>query len=272
MRIFDTFIFFNELDLLECRLRELEDLPIQHILVESAVTLQGNPKPLYYRENQERFAPWKDRIKTVVVGDAPMLQLQNSWQRQAYQRECIFIGLKALDAELDDLIIFSDVDEIPRASVLRQDMETPRALSLKHHLFAVDWLHPYPITAPVAVRLKDVGHFDSLRIRKNGWRTRKNGWRQIPDAGWHFSWLGGPNAIKLKAAAYAHTELTDLIQRWADEGRLYQSGHAWSSDGSILDIQMVAVEVDETYPRWMQEGKFPPSWYRPRARRGPTST
>ena len=45
-------MFRDELDMLECRLRELEDVVYRHVLVEAPVTHRGDPKPLYYAENR----------------------------------------------------------------------------------------------------------------------------------------------------------------------------------------------------------------------------
>lgn len=71
MRIFDTFLFRDELDLLECRLVQMENWPVyRHVLVESPLDHQGHPKPLYFYDNRERFAPWADRI-THVIADLP---------------------------------------------------------------------------------------------------------------------------------------------------------------------------------------------------------
>lgn len=54
--IIDCFTFFNELDVLEIRLRELDGVVDRFVLVEATLTHQGKPKPLLYAENKERFA------------------------------------------------------------------------------------------------------------------------------------------------------------------------------------------------------------------------
>ena len=66
MRIFDTVPFNNELDLLECRLLELEGIPnLVHVVVEADVDHQSHPTPYYLSENLERFAAWSDRLHVV---------------------------------------------------------------------------------------------------------------------------------------------------------------------------------------------------------------
>ena len=55
MKIYDCFTFFNELDLLEIRLNELNDVVDYFVIVEGKKTFQNNPKPLFLLENIDRF-------------------------------------------------------------------------------------------------------------------------------------------------------------------------------------------------------------------------
>ena len=52
-KIFDTFIFFNELDLLTLRFNALDDVVDKFVLVESTKTFQGKNKPLFFNENKK---------------------------------------------------------------------------------------------------------------------------------------------------------------------------------------------------------------------------
>lgn len=249
MRIYDTFLFFNELDLLECRLRELDDSPVwRFILVESAVTFQGKSKPLYFLENQERFAPWLDRIIHVtadiqISGDG----VEVPWQREAISREAIFAGLK--DADPEDVIMLSDVDEIPRASTLRECMYVPMTLMLDHHLFAVDWRHPLLWRGTTIRQLKNITSFEEMRRERMG-----EDFPLLANSGWHFSYLGGIDMAKEKARAFSHTEATRMLCDSAES--LYR-------DGAGLGEQLEAIEIDDTFPQWIQKRECPDSWFRP---------
>jgi Glycosyltransferase family 17 len=257
MRIFDCFIFHDELDILETRVRHLEGIVDAHILVESATTHQGNPKPLYFRENRERFDLW-DILDIGVNIAIPGKDRDSCWQRQAMQREAIREGLKAVEAEDDDIILFGDVDEIPDRDLIDDDMPLPAAWRMEHRLFAVDWVHPERWgVATVAVRYGDIGSFEALR------NSDRNSFPHVFDDGWHFSWLGGPDAIKAKARSWAHTELADMMWDWADEGMLYERG--WStraSDVRTLSVRMKAAGTDGL-PQWIQDRKCPAMWFRP---------
>ena len=50
--IYDTFLFFNEFELLEIRLEELKDIVDRFVLVEAPLTLSGKPKPLFFGQQR----------------------------------------------------------------------------------------------------------------------------------------------------------------------------------------------------------------------------
>ena len=56
MKIFDTFLFLNELDLLEIRLNILDSYVDYFIINESPKTFSGKSKPLYYEDNNSEMA------------------------------------------------------------------------------------------------------------------------------------------------------------------------------------------------------------------------
>lgn len=65
----DAFIFYNELDLLHFRFRELDSLVSYFILVESAFTFTGKTKPLFFNENKNDFLPYASKIIHVILID-----------------------------------------------------------------------------------------------------------------------------------------------------------------------------------------------------------
>jgi beta-1,4-mannosyl-glycoprotein beta-1,4-N-acetylglucosaminyltransferase len=135
MKIYDCFTFFNELDLLEIRLSELEEHVDYFVLVEARKTHAGNSKKLYYEENKERFKKWEPKI-IHIIADLPRFnfidkmiikkQIKNPsnllsnlsmsyglgrMKMDHLQRKNIKKGIK--NANSGDVIIVSDLDEIP---------------------------------------------------------------------------------------------------------------------------------------------------------------
>ena len=66
-KVYDCFTFFNEFELLEIRLNELDSVVDKFVLVEASKTHQGKEKPLFYNENKDRFKKFQDKIIHVIV-------------------------------------------------------------------------------------------------------------------------------------------------------------------------------------------------------------
>lgn len=256
MKVWDTFVFNDELDMLECRLRE--DLPVDfHILVEAPVTFRGRRKPLTFAANRGRFEPWLGKIVHVVAEHMP--KGPDPWLREAAQREYIRRGL--VDAVPDDIVLHGDLDEIPSAQGIEDaikalDSYTTVAFEQRCAVFAVDWVHPIKWQGTVAARYKDIQGFLWMR------NQRREDMGLIKNGGWHLSWLGGPDEMRRKTMAFSHFEMEKTILVGIDEQKYYERGLFWGWSGS--DEQLDAVDVDSTWPKWVAERQCPASWFRPR--------
>ncbi len=257
MRV-DTFPFFNEHELLQCRLEELFDAVDYFIAVEADVDHQGHPKPYHLSENLERFDPWKDKLRVVrATGLPPVEEFPNAWWREIAQREHLTPELAKLDVGPDDIIFHGDVDEIPRAVVARNVRPTSCTTLLQRgHFWAVDWLYPPGWEGTVCARVRDIpGSFGDMRNtrRQNPARCR------IPDAGWHFSWMGGEAANIEKVNSFCHPETIPEITEVIEKGHLFLA-EGFHSDGT----KMEPVDVDSSWPAYIYERRCPDSWFRPR--------
>jgi beta-1,4-mannosyl-glycoprotein beta-1,4-N-acetylglucosaminyltransferase len=111
MKIYDCFTFFNELDLLEMRLNILNNYVDYFVLVEATKTFSGKPKELYYLKNKEKFNKFSHKIIHITVDDMPEIKDNNRWELESFQRNAIIRGLT--NCQSDDVILISDIDEIP---------------------------------------------------------------------------------------------------------------------------------------------------------------
>lgn len=115
-KIYDCFPFFNELELLQIRLGELNDTVDYFVLVESIETQRGTPKKLFFEENKHLFAPYLHKIIHVAVRENhPEFSM---WEREHFQRNCIARGLK--NCKDKDIILISDLDEIPKKNCIHR--------------------------------------------------------------------------------------------------------------------------------------------------------
>ena len=248
MTIYDCFMFNNELDVLEIRLRELDRVVDRFVLVEAAETHTGLAKALHFAENRERFRPWLDRILQITLKRLPAGE--DAWVKENAQRNMLTRGLQ--DLADDDLVIISDVDEIPRASAVREAVKAQEiavfGFSLAHFQMRLNYVQitgDDPIFVwPVAVRgalarsttpqkLRDYRIHLQKRQARGPLRPDE---RVLYHAGWHFSYIGDDSHIRQKLKSFAHRELADPDSLKAHdveeliEGRMDlfdRPGHRW---------------------------------------------
>jgi len=187
----DCFMFFNELDLLEIRLNSLASYIERFVLCECPVTHSGQPKPLYFDQNRERF---KDFNITHLVfedykGRAPM-------EMDHVQRDYLINGIQDVDPE--EIVLLSDLDEIPD---LRYYLGEQGIFKHKLYYFYLNTYNGVPNwRGTIAIKRKSVISLNALRSRRG--RIASNGHR-----GWHFSTLGMADNVVHKIESFAHQEL-----------------------------------------------------------------
>ena len=125
MDIYDCFMYYDEDLLLDLRLNILDKYVKKFVITEATYTHNGSKKKLNFNINN--FIKFKDKIEYIVVDQQPPdikeIKAQdskkiiedklilNGMARDYFQRECLNKGLQNL--EKDDLVIISDLDEIP---------------------------------------------------------------------------------------------------------------------------------------------------------------
>jgi beta-1,4-mannosyl-glycoprotein beta-1,4-N-acetylglucosaminyltransferase len=241
-KIYDCFLFYNELEVLEIKLNELYDYVDYFVIVESKESFRGNPKTLYFYENKERFNKFLDKIIHVVAGN---VETNNPWEREAYQRNQIMQGLTC--CKKCDIIIIEDLDEIIRTSKLRE------IISLlfegnKNCVYCSQKLYRYYLNryecdddnaccwlGSAIAKFADVRRTTPQKIRE-----KKGYGHIIPDAGWHFTSMGGVSRVIKKFENFSHSEL---------DTESFKSVEKIQKDIEALRL----VEIDETYPKYVQE-------------------
>lgn len=237
MKIFDCFTLFNEFDLLRLRIRLLADHVDHFVVVEATQTHSGQPKDLLLSQPECATLLKHPRVHRVVV-DFPG-ELDN-WGREQFQREAIGRGLQELEAHPEDLVLVSDIDEIPQPRLIRRAAEIleeasgPRPLVIfEQRLFyfrlnyELVWSRKLPWLGSVAARMGDIRSVNGLRTTGRGARGRNardfDAGAQVlrlPHGGWHFSYLGGDEALDAKLSAYAHQEHNTAHHRGASVAEL----------------------------------------------------
>lgn len=203
-KLIDCFTFYNELELLELRFLELYDVVDKFVIVEANKTFKGDNKPFILEENKWRFTKWWDKVAhiKIIIPD----NLTDVWSREKYQRNSSTTFLNSMQLSINDIVVITDVDEIPNIDVLKYikesfdlqgiyklEMDTYFG-SLYNKQKSVKWYHP------------KIMNWGSLKM-SNPEDCRLNfncqWWEK---GGWHFSYFGGPSRIANKINNFSHQE------------------------------------------------------------------
>jgi len=274
-KIYDSFLFFNELELLEIRMNILNDVVDYFVIVESTKTFSSKAKELIYQKNENLYNKFQDKIIHVVIDDTPdnflyinyidspksegeilknkilkYVDESSGWDRtetqwgiETFQRESIIRGL--INCKDEDIILVSDVDEIPNPleiSILRESPEGVFNFNQNMYYYYLNVLKERNWSGSKACtwgKLKNIS-LNSLRQNKHTTSTIHNG-------GWHFSFIGGESRVIEKLEAYAHQEYNTSYYKENVKNNMESNMDPFFRGG--LQI----VPIDSSYPKYIME-------------------
>lgn len=245
-RVWDAFMFSSELDMLELRLHELAGVVDRFVVVESPWTHQGRPKELLFHANRERFAAFADRIVHVVADER---REGVTWEQESYQRNSILKGLT--EADDDDLLIICDVDEIPRPEVVTRIADDDRlsaritGLSMTNYNYFINFASYQPVIRPMTLPCGLARRLGTNLARHLLVRAGKHIVPVIPDAGWHFSWVGGVDAVCRKLETFCHLELLETKPTREEVAAMLAAGD-FRITSQVLEGRFVP--IDASFP------------------------
>ncbi len=267
--VYDCFQFFNELDMLKIRLNVMSPIVDKFVISEATETFSGLKKPLYYEENKEMFAEFADKIIHVVVDDTPEGYTHD---RDTFQKNAVTRGLANCTDE--DIIIFSDLDEIPNPEKIKEILKDFQEDKIYH--FAQRLFYCYLNMEEVSGNLLSyAGEFEGVECKK--WigtkmcsykllreqnlqlgelrfPERKEIGIRVEDGGWHFGYMGGhgekdiKKRVQEKVISAAHQEYNSkhVLNQVTDQIK----------DGKDIfgrDAKFIRCEIDETFPTYIRE-------------------
>ncbi len=264
VKIFDCFMFFNELDILELRLQELSDVVDRFVIVESNKTHVGALKPLYFAENAQRFAPYMDKIVYVPVTDMP--DNPDPWVLENHQRNSIVRGLYGLGD--NDIVMISDVDEIPRSTIVEEMKNSPQEvfglrMTMSYFYFNYICVHGEAMTVwTTATRGRHIHRITPQGMRNMRFSLHKakgasllqEQFASVQDhAGWHFSYIGDENHIKNKIKNFTHQEFnSEAFLNGINIDSIVQAGaDVYGRDG----YQWAVFPFNDYFPKTIQNNR-----------------
>jgi beta-1,4-mannosyl-glycoprotein beta-1,4-N-acetylglucosaminyltransferase len=220
MKIIDACTFYNSVDILKMRLRMHYDHVDAFYICESDHTYSGKPKPFNLEPRLHELEQWGDKIHYIkhhadLTGldftqefKEEILNLANpAWILEFRQRNQLKEAVKNIMAD-DDVIAICDIDEFIDHDVFKFVRENGlmcdhmRLHMVMHHNYmncvqpGKTWTHPFMCTGKKLREIDDVSFHRHTAAIPFWW----------PDAGWHFSHLGGYEAIMDKFEITCHTE------------------------------------------------------------------
>ena len=247
MKIFDCTLYYDEDLILETRLNILDKHVDKFVICESTFTHSGKEKKLNF--DIKKFSSFKNKIiylindtepKNLVYSqnnkESPEQMRPNAMKRIANQREFLLNGLQ--EADDNDLILYSDNDEIPNPETLNENLLKEKISIFEQKLFYYKFNLLYEKIfwyGTRACRKKDLPKFEILRLIKPKkypfYRLDtlfKNNKRMdiqiIKNGGWHFTRVLSPEEIHQKELIAEHHDeyklskkspekIADLIKR-----------------------------------------------------------
>lgn len=283
-KIYDCFQFFNELDLLEIRLDLLYDHVDYFVISETNKTHSDDHKILFFEENKEKFEKYLDKIIHIkhdyptnildmgkiepidkytiqynkiserydIEENEGHLKEYPTFCRDYLQKEFIKFGL--MDCNDDDLIMISDLDEIPDPSVV----DNIRENKLYNHCVMQDCFY-YNINTLAHTNWYGnyvVKYSDTKDVSLTHLKNKRVDFVKIFKGGWHLSFMGGADRVKTKIESYAHQEynnnyIKDQIQNKIDSGKDIFGRPAYQDPlQEFYFDNMLSVDLD-IYPKKM---------------------
>ena len=229
-------MFFDEEMLLEIRLNTLDKFVDKFIIVESTYTHSGKEKKLIFDIN--KYPKFKKKIDYIIVNDLPQgieqigkddsnleityKEIMNALRRENFQRNAINQGLA--NADDNDWIIISDLDEIPDLSTINFNFVNKKIIFFKQKVFYYKFnleLKTLRWIGSKACKKKYLKSPQWLRNVKDKiypkWRLdiffskkKYNNIFFVENGGWHFSFVKTPKDIEKKLKHYLHHREYDL--------------------------------------------------------------
>ena len=243
MKIFDCFMYFDEEILLDLRMNILDKYVDYFVIVESTFTHKGEERKLHF--NHKRFEKFENKIIYLVYDEKPkdikeILKndiepdisnkfIINALLRENGQRNFIINGLK--DADDDDYILVSDVDEIPNLEEVDFSKINQKILLFRQDMFYYKFNLNLPnfswtgtkgckkrnLISPQWLRNIKDRKYNFFRFDTFFSKTKYMNIKIINNGGWHFTNLKNAKEIEYKLKSYLHHREFDVNPISSDE-------------------------------------------------------
>lgn len=245
------------MDVLAIRLNELNAVVDHFVIVESTLTFSGFPREISFNPCHPSIAPFATKVRHIVVSDMP--ETSDPWVREAWQRNAVLRGVP--DAAATDLLVLSDVDEIPRSSTIAEMIADSRneifGFRLAFYYFYVNYQNvagpEAALTWTIAVTRRHLDNVTPNALRYAVREARVPA-RLFDQGGWHFSYLMDEAGVRRKIAAFSHQEFNNKVfLSRIDIAALVREGRDFfNRPGFVWKLMS-----DSDLPLWLRQNRGP---------------
>jgi len=236
MKIFDCFMYFDEEIVLDLRLNTLNEYVDYFVIVESSFNHKGEKRELKF--NLKKFEKFSKKIIYLVYNEVPhkiepinsaehedeksRKYIFNAYLRENAQRNYIFKGLH--DADPNDIILVSDVDEIPNLEKINFNKISEKLIFFNQTMFYYKFNLKLPnliwtgtkackkknLLSPQWLRNIKDKKYPFYRIDTLFSKTKYTNIKFIIEGGWHFTNIKTAKEIRKKLKSYLHHREFDV--------------------------------------------------------------
>ena len=275
VRIFDTFRFLNELDVLELRLNILNEWVDYFVITESRLTVSGIPKDLVFQKNKSRFKAFESKIIYNVIDEVPLSfdhlcrrqdyytnfsdidlncglpfnEIPLPYKRDMYERDHSIDPLLSSNLTMRDfdIILSSDIDEIPNPLRFKQlqRMRTDEIYIFVQlaFLYKLNLLYHKRWLGTRAVRWSYLRNSSMHQLRNQVDISKR-----IKRGGWHWSWLGDAEHFKEKLQAQPEISFNTIENAMSAHEKV-----SLRLDPFNRKLSMPRIRVGRKFPLFLRE-------------------
>jgi len=265
-KIYDCFMFNGENQILEIRLNLLDKYVDYFVIVESNISHTGVRKKNLFKIN--KYKKLKKKIRYILVKDMPKNPegfflnkkwWNKNWERENFQRNQIIRGLK--DAKPHDIILISDVDEIPDFKKINlrkiNKLVVCEQLNLRYKFNLICGYQPIW----QGTRILKRKYLTNVQSVRNVYKQKCKPWqfvkmllnpKTIQNCGWHFSWILSPQNIRKKIENTAHSELNK--KKFKNINSIKQK--LKNKDDLFIDNKLIELKNYKLLPKFLLKKKF----------------
>ena len=283
-KLFDVFLFLNEFDLLELRLKTLNHIVDYFVITEVNETFSGVSKPFIFEKNRKRFKKFDQKIIYNPITKKELLELEKktwsdyvcdlnksiyykhkgkpakylkkSLRREISHRDAAILGFFKLAAN-DDLILLSDLDEIPNPKAIslakNKNLECPHYFKMDWYLYWINNKVSFPWFGTVLFKFSNLKGSSLDNLRFASFKEDIVPGPIISNGGWHFSYLGGYSSIIYKLKAHPFQGYKVQLAKILDRLKIRKIKNMVKNNKDIFfqKRDLSIVNIDDSFPKEM---------------------